>query len=539
MTKPTESHDQIVTNKVANPSILTFNATADIDAIRHEDFNGVDHLVVPIVALVEGVLHPSNASAPELALASEFGKAPLGWNGRPVVLGHPVVEGVQVSANSPAVLEDEAFGMLFNTVLDDKKLKTEAWINLTRVAELGDDVTAAVERLESDDEMTEVSTGLFMSLETKSGNLDGKEFDGIWRDVVPDHLALLPAGTIGACDVANGCGAPRLNTSGVCSCGGSGGCESCSGDSHSKDSSTSPPSNDEPQESLGMFNRLLQGLGNLFSFRSQGAESLSDVDTRKALESALTVQSPNSWFWVIAVFEGHFIYEGGLSDVLHSRTFSIDDSGVVSLGTDITDVRPVTEFVPIITQEIEEMSNQKRVEALIANEGTHFAADDSEWLLSLNEAQLDKLEPKAEVTANDSASDDSSEDVTEVNTATSGDTGDTGDTEVGVTANEQTPVTAEAYIQQAPEEIQEVLTSALSMQKSHKDGLVKTLLSTNRCKFSEKELSDMSTNALSNLCELADIEDHSIRQRHNAGEDNNVEEGRFIAAPKVFESEAS
>ena len=39
-----------------NDSGFAILAEADTDAIRHEDFNGVDHLVVPVIALVEGVL---------------------------------------------------------------------------------------------------------------------------------------------------------------------------------------------------------------------------------------------------------------------------------------------------------------------------------------------------------------------------------------------------------------------------------------------------------------------------------------------------
>ena len=62
---------------------------ANTEASRRETFNGVEHLVVPLVALVEGVLQSSNAETPELALASEFGKHFKGWNGRPVVVNHP------------------------------------------------------------------------------------------------------------------------------------------------------------------------------------------------------------------------------------------------------------------------------------------------------------------------------------------------------------------------------------------------------------------------------------------------------------------
>ena len=88
---------------------LVVAGIADVAAIREETFQGKDFLVVPVIALVEGVHQASNAPAPELALASEFGKYPQGWDGRPVLLSHPQREGSPVSANSPEVLEDQSF----------------------------------------------------------------------------------------------------------------------------------------------------------------------------------------------------------------------------------------------------------------------------------------------------------------------------------------------------------------------------------------------------------------------------------------------
>ena len=62
-------------NRNSKQKQKSFNilAEADTDAIRHEDFEGEDHLVVPIVALIEGVIQGANATAPELALAEVFG----------------------------------------------------------------------------------------------------------------------------------------------------------------------------------------------------------------------------------------------------------------------------------------------------------------------------------------------------------------------------------------------------------------------------------------------------------------------------------
>ena len=51
---------------------------ADTDAIRTDTFMDQEHMVVPVIALVEGVVHASNSPVPELALASEFARHPTG-----------------------------------------------------------------------------------------------------------------------------------------------------------------------------------------------------------------------------------------------------------------------------------------------------------------------------------------------------------------------------------------------------------------------------------------------------------------------------
>jgi hypothetical protein len=191
--------------------VFNIQAQASTDLVRTESFMGREYLVVPAVALVEGVLHSANAEHPELALASEFGRYPSAWDGRPLVLNHPRVDGHYVSANSPEILRDWSFGVLFNTRLDGLKLKTEAWIDVARANELGGDFVATVDRIKGG-QMVELSTGLFATVERVSGLYQGLEYKGIWRSIAPDHLAFLSAGTLGACSIAGGCGAPRINT---------------------------------------------------------------------------------------------------------------------------------------------------------------------------------------------------------------------------------------------------------------------------------------------------------------------------------------
>ena len=182
---------------------------AQAGEIRNAAYDGVDHVVVPVVALVEGVIHAVNAPKPELVLAQEFAVGYLGWNGRPVVPNHPMRNGIQVSANDPAILEQEAIGQVFNAGLDiaNKRLLMEAWINPVK-AEKSEHGRALMERIRRKQPI-EVSVGTFVLNEPTQGQFGDKRYASVWRQIIPDHLALLPEGTTGACSIKMGCGAFR------------------------------------------------------------------------------------------------------------------------------------------------------------------------------------------------------------------------------------------------------------------------------------------------------------------------------------------
>lgn len=188
--------------------------TTDASAIRTETFRGQTYTVVPVIALVETVLQGLNAAQPEFAPADEFAKFPVSWDGRPVTLDHPRSNGVLCSANDPAILEAYQIGFLANTHRDGDKLKSEAWIDMSLIAAMGDDAVEMMDRINTGEEFVEVSTGLFTDVVKTNGVFNGASYKLEWQGVVPDHLAFLP-NSIGACSVADGCGAPRLNSVGT------------------------------------------------------------------------------------------------------------------------------------------------------------------------------------------------------------------------------------------------------------------------------------------------------------------------------------
>jgi hypothetical protein len=169
---------------------------------RTETFEGREHLVVPVVALVEGVVHAMNAPAPEFVPAEEFEHHFSGWDGRPIFEGHPTVDGQPVSGNVPEVLGTKRIGTVFNTTTADKKLKMEAWIDVELCEERAPDL---LRRLQDGDPI-EISVGTFVDTDDSKGVYKGKRYTGTWSSITPDHLALLPEGDTGACSRDAGCG---------------------------------------------------------------------------------------------------------------------------------------------------------------------------------------------------------------------------------------------------------------------------------------------------------------------------------------------
>ena len=174
---------------------------------RHETVGGIDYLVAPVIALVEGILNE------ELVLAEEVGLYPDAWAGIPVVVpDHPTDDDDDpVTANTPEALAEIQIGQFFNPEMDGDKLRGELWIDVAKAKAVARGAEA-VKLLEAG-ESIEVSTAYFRDLEELGGERDGVEFVGISRNIRPDHIAVL-LDSIGACSWQDGCGTPRVNEEG-------------------------------------------------------------------------------------------------------------------------------------------------------------------------------------------------------------------------------------------------------------------------------------------------------------------------------------
>lgn len=177
-----------------NETFASFKLNLKPGDAKRLSYQGRDFICVPIVMLKETVVNGSLVRLEELV--------PEAWNGVPVTVNHPVDEqGFHVSANHPDILNKFAVGWIFNCKLEDAKLKGEAWIDIVRANEIDRDL---VRNLENDCQM-DVSTGYFATHEMQNGVFQEKEYFDIAKNLLPDHLALLPYSE-GACSWADGCG---------------------------------------------------------------------------------------------------------------------------------------------------------------------------------------------------------------------------------------------------------------------------------------------------------------------------------------------
>ena len=212
----------------------TLNAEPAGDEVRIASLMGREWLVAPVVLVREGVLNGGFLGF------SEIQKSAPGWNGQPVTAppdegteaanlapsepsGHPIDGQTQdgrpnfVSANREPFLSDMNVGMVLNVeAVDDlptpgdeqseRGLVGEAWVDLDRAEAVGANAVEAVERI-ADSESLDVSTGYFHRPVEVGGSYEGERYAVEQKDLLPDHLALLPNET-GACSWSDGCGAP-------------------------------------------------------------------------------------------------------------------------------------------------------------------------------------------------------------------------------------------------------------------------------------------------------------------------------------------
>ena len=353
--------------------MIVQTVTVEQYTIRDEVLNGKNYIVVPVVMMVEGVHNGSRG--PILHLAEDLGRIPEAWDGRPVVIGHPQVDGNFVSANSPAMVESTV-GTVYNTHMDGLRLKAEVWIDTLKIIAVS---PTALTYIKSGRHL-EVSVGVFSDTVNTTGVHNNEQYEGIARNHRPDHLALLP-GERGACSWTDGCGI-RANQEKL-------------------------NANEMKELDITAEKELIRvRFANELENNQQGLMELSSK-LRSKLDS---MDNDQAVYFLEEMYDGHIIYkrrerETGVG-TLHKQGFSVNADDTIEFTGDPVRVRKDIQFVTVnkktrtINSKGETMSEKKtpccpdKVDALIKNKLSNFEEADKEWLLTQDEATLEKLLPK-------------------------------------------------------------------------------------------------------------------------------------------------
>lgn len=482
----------------------SFTLRANTAEMRVAQFQSRDHIVVPVVALVEGVIYPNGAAAPELVPEALFARLPQAWNGRPIVIDHPVVDGAMTLAcTDPAVLERELSGTVFGACVKNHRLSMEAWIDVSRVAVVGQKLSDMIERVKAGDPI-EVSVGAMVMAAESRGVYKGKPYYGTWVDYGPDHLALLSKGDVGACSRDMGCGvrvAHIVTDAGMV---------------------TIPRGE---QDMATRTKRLTDRIRDLLRL-GVTEEDMTDVELRRAVDAALRASVPGYLGIIeIAPGAGSVVFETCPGDTYLTMmsSFTVDDKGAATLKGEPQVVEPVTEYRPVAAEGVEEtpraacgcggagnsedttttkaanqpqedtMTKTERVAALIANAKTPWKQENAAMLEGASEELLASLEAQAAATVETPAATTTTE--TPAPAAT---------TVTAQAATAETPAepTLEALLAKASPDMRAAFAEIEAKAKAEKAGLIERLAKSGRSSFTPEQLQGKAVEELRALCAL-------------------------------------
>jgi hypothetical protein len=334
------------------PQIRHLHLVGATGEIRTAKYDGRDHLVVPVVAMVEGVVWASNSEVPEFVPAEELAETPQQWNGRGCFAGHPRDNNTQVTANTPRTLEN-SFGTVFDTssserILKTRRLEMRAYLDPAKALALGPKEINVVERLRAG-ERVEVSVGCYVEAEDKDGEFNGLTYHGIWHNIVSDHLAFLGEDEQGACSDTAGCGAPRAAIRHCISAAGIERRDTMAGPATPTGPKPSQPTGPKPSPAPTPPPRKASAKELTAWLALRAAESMSDADVRRAIDKALRAVEPG-YMGIDAVYpdDGYAIYYVMPEEewTMKRRSYTLAD-GVATLKDDAVAVEPTTTYEPV------------------------------------------------------------------------------------------------------------------------------------------------------------------------------------------------
>ena len=441
--------------------------------LERKRFRGEDHLIVPAVLVVEGVLNDL------LYPADELKRNPEAWNGTPIPINHPTDDkGNFISANTPEQLA-KCIGTVFNARFNKDATVSDLWLNEAKLKAAAPEIHKKI----LDGEMVELSTGLVVEIETQEGDFQGNSFTGIARNHAPDHLALLPD-DVGACSIEDGCGCPRVNLKMV-------------------------------------YNQISHG------------DILQQL--RAEIHSKLSL-GDNDFVFIDEVFDDFAVFErpsGANGFKLLRQDFSVDDDKV-ELSGDAFEVRAKRTFEKVENSDggadpgkANKKENtggpvmdekEKRVNALIEGPST-WTEDQRDFLTNAEDSILDRIEECSKVAAGISPDGDGTGSPSggEGEGSDAGSDGDGGDgdgsgegegegEDAGTELNkEKEPMTLNQHLDTMAPEVREVIERGLKLQTEEQDDLIKRIMANTQNTFTVEELKEKKNDELEKLANLARV----------------------------------
>jgi len=460
--------------------------------IRNEEKEGVNFLIIPIVALVEGVHLGSGGAG--FYPSAEINRTAQNWNGVPLTIDHPKDNGgTPITANNPETLKKYSVGSFENVRYDAGKLKGEGWVDKERIELLSPE---ALEMLSLGRKM-EVSTGLFTGSDGMPGIWNGEPFEETLIDFIPDHLALLPNAE-GACNFDAGCGV-RVNKELGC-----GKCLINNGERGEENVM-------KDKKIVVVEKSEIELPSNLFTSLKQAGFWVNEISHSKIRGQLFKLVSdmdkPGIVHFLREVFNKAFIFEqvSNNESKLFKVSYKFDSDGEVRLADgDPVEVREKVEFLTI-----NEESNMERIEgvdALIANESLPYVEEDREVLTNMADESFERT-----FTLNDCKCQEKEAALGEAKTRV-------GELEIKVVELEENlkvnevkeeeevkEVTFEALLEKASPALRESIETGIKTNKEKKDNAVRTILTAEGNKFTEEELQAMPFDTLENIISMTPV----------------------------------
>lgn len=354
------------------------------------------HIVVPVVMMVEGV-HSGNLG-PIFHSAAELGKYTEAWNGIPVVVYHPEEDGVAISANKPEVIDAVNVGKVYNSKIEDNKLKAEIWFDEDKLNKVS---TNTLDRV-NDSKQIEVSLGMYADYESEEGEWNGEKYKMVAYNYRPDHLAVLPD-EIGACSCADGCGIGANKKD-----------EDMTNKKCKKPGINDDEQDDDEDDVITMSETLNNkgfAIRQLVINADQGYQEKMQLVNAALRKLDKNKEGEYIYNYLEEMYDDYVIYSksGNGESKMYKQSYEVNSGGVELTGNPVEVHRKVEYVVNSgLTKGLnsnnknggQKMANAKdcpkcleKINALIANTASKFEEADREWLLTQEESVLDKLAP--------------------------------------------------------------------------------------------------------------------------------------------------